>query len=106
MDDIKMFLANNYIWFLVASGVLLISLIGCLIDYNKKKKENENLELTETLSINEPVEQLDINPNQDAQGIIQSVPQPAGENAHQGAVIQGTAVNNQEVVETLNDTSN
>lgn len=40
MDSVMNFLADNYIWFFVASGVLLFALIGFIID-SKKKKKNE-----------------------------------------------------------------
>ena len=62
MEGFKQFLASNYIWFIVASGVLLISLIGCLIDLKKKKKEIEKTEVLETLSLDTKVEQLDVAP--------------------------------------------
>lgn len=58
MEEIKIFLANNYIWFMIASGVLLVALIGCLIDL-KRKKNSQNTEVLETLTLNEEVEQLD-----------------------------------------------
>ena len=66
MEEFKMFLANNYLWFLLASIILLIALIGCLIDYNKKKKYAEKTEVLETFSVEENVEQLDM-PNQNDQ---------------------------------------
>ncbi len=40
MDNFLTFLSNNYIYFLIAAGVLFFALIGFLIDL-KKKKESE-----------------------------------------------------------------
>ena len=38
MDSVMNFLADNYIWFFVAAGVLLFALIGFIIDSKKKQK--------------------------------------------------------------------
>ena len=40
MESVMNFLAENYIWFFVAAGVLLFALIGSLID-DKNKSKNE-----------------------------------------------------------------
>ena len=40
MESVMNFLADNYIWFFVAAGVLLFALIGFIID-SKRKKKNE-----------------------------------------------------------------
>ena len=40
MESVMNFLAENYIWFFVAAGVLLFALIGFLID-GKNKSKNE-----------------------------------------------------------------
>ena len=38
MESVMNFLADNYIWFFVAAGVLLFALIGFIIDSKRKKK--------------------------------------------------------------------
>ena len=38
MDSVLNFLANNYIWFLIASVVLVLGLIGFLVDDKRKEK--------------------------------------------------------------------
>ncbi len=42
MDSILNFLSNNYKWFLIAAGVLVLALIGFIADSKKKKKAQEN----------------------------------------------------------------
>lgn len=45
MEEIKMFLANNYLWFLIGAGVFALALGGFIMDLNKKKKlEKEGAE--------------------------------------------------------------
>lgn len=38
MEGILSFLSDNYIWFMIGAGVLLLALIGFLVDSKKKKK--------------------------------------------------------------------
>ena len=41
MESIFNFLADNYIYFMIAAGILAIALIGFLIDGKKKQKKEE-----------------------------------------------------------------
>ena len=50
MNSILKFLSNNYKWFLIAAGVLLIALIGFIADSRKKKKAS-----TDVPSVNQNV---------------------------------------------------
>lgn len=38
MENFTEFLVNNYVWFLVGTGVLVFALIGYLVDTKQKKK--------------------------------------------------------------------
>ena len=40
MDSMLNFLSNNYKWFLLAAGILMVALIGFIVDAKKKKKGN------------------------------------------------------------------
>lgn len=43
MDKFLVFLSNNYVYFLIASGVLAFALIGFLFDIKKKKDEEKSV---------------------------------------------------------------
>ena len=51
MESVMNFLAEYYIWFFVAAGVLLFALIGFLIDSKKKKGQEFKGEAIETPSV-------------------------------------------------------
>lgn len=65
MESVMNFLAENYIWFFVAAGVLCFALIGFILD-SRKKKNNEVEEVAplnqnafeETIS-NEPAQNIE-----------------------------------------------
>ena len=38
MENVMNFLADNYIWFFVAAGILCFALIGFIIESRKKQK--------------------------------------------------------------------
>lgn len=46
MDKVLSFLADYYIWFMVAAGILLFALIGFIVDGKKKKKKEEVIPTT------------------------------------------------------------
>jgi len=51
MENVMNFLADNYIWFFVAAGVLFFALIGFIIESRKKQKnefKGESIEETKT----------------------------------------------------------
>ncbi len=52
MDKVLDFLANNYIYFLIAAGVLVLALIGFIFDSKKKNKEENNISNAPLPSIN------------------------------------------------------
>lgn len=58
MDSFLDFLTDNYTYFLIAAGVLLLALIGLIVSGKKKKKEEDvNFEETpvdNTITANEP----------------------------------------------------
>jgi len=43
MEKFSEFLVNNYIWFLVATLILLFALIGYIVDSKKKDKEDKEI---------------------------------------------------------------
>lgn len=59
MENVMNFLADNYIWFFVAAGVLFFALIGFIIESRKKQKnefKGESIEEnTKTTNNSEPV---------------------------------------------------
>lgn len=42
MEKILGFLADNYLWFMIGAGVLLLALIGFVVNGRKEKKNNDN----------------------------------------------------------------
>lgn len=48
MNSILNFLSNNYIWFLVAAGILLLALIGFIAQSKKNKKSNGDVPTVNT----------------------------------------------------------
>ncbi len=52
MDSINNFLADNYLWFMIGAGVLLVALIGFIVDGKKKKTKGEELP-SDTTNINQ-----------------------------------------------------
>ena len=62
MNDISIFLANNYIWFLYADVFMIFVLLIYILIY-KLKHRTLKKEVLETIKINDDsVEQLDLNP--------------------------------------------
>ena len=60
MKEISIFLANNYIWFIIVDILLLFALIGYLFD-NKKKKVSNETEVLETIKFGDsPEETLEV----------------------------------------------
>ncbi len=62
MEQVGEFLANNYIWFLVVTLILVLALIGYLSEDRKRKKELDPKEKVEKKSEEEkkPIEKLDV----------------------------------------------
>ena len=86
MNSFLTFLSNNYLYFLIAAGVLFFALLGFLVDLFKNKKEgssldnaieetpipdiasieeNQNLNLDNNINLNESKENSDVQ-NQEA----------------------------------------
>ncbi len=42
MDNVLNFLADNYKWFMIGAGVLLLALIGFIVDGKRKKKDDSS----------------------------------------------------------------
>ena len=61
MNEISIFLANNYIWFVIVDVLLIFALIGYLVENKKKVNKNET-EVLETIKFeenpDETIEQL------------------------------------------------
>lgn len=53
MKEISIFLANNYVWFIIIDVLLLFALIGFLIDNKKKEKVSSETEVLDTIKFEE-----------------------------------------------------
>lgn len=51
MSDFLTFLSNNYLYFLIAAGVLFFALLGFIVDL-KKKKDDNNVGLNDAFNEN------------------------------------------------------
>ena len=63
MESVMNFLAENYIWFFVAAGVLLFALIGFAIDSKRKSKsefKGESIDSKEEVKTEVPTETIDL----------------------------------------------
>ncbi len=49
MSAILNFIINNYIWFLVISGILIFALIGYLVDVKKDERFSQKIEIDKEL---------------------------------------------------------
>ena len=55
MGNFLEFLSNNYIYFLIAAGVLFFALIGLLVDMKKKRNGEGSISEDVTPEVPEPV---------------------------------------------------
>jgi len=74
MNDFSLFLANNYMWFVIVDIMLLFALIGYLYE-NKKKKNNKlsETEVLDTINNNGTVEELSVQLGDKADKSLNSV---------------------------------
>ncbi len=52
METVLNFLADNYLWFMIGAGILLLALLGFIFDGRKKKKEEGNAQLPQGGQVN------------------------------------------------------
>ncbi len=77
MEKFLDFLASNYIYFLIAAGVLFFALIGFIVDLKKKGKSEEE-EVREEVPMTEiPVETPVLEPSIETQPVVPEVVEPA-----------------------------
>lgn len=91
MESITNFLAEHYIWFFVAAGVLTLALIGFLIDSRKKHKKEfkgeaaptnaEEVKLDDTMEVNDIPVTNEVGPMETATIGSASPAQPAAPSA-------------------------
>ena len=62
MEQVGQFLANNYIWFLIATLILVLALIGYLSENKKKKEADPKEEKKEEKKVEDEktIEKLDV----------------------------------------------
>lgn len=78
MDSFLDFLTDNYTYFLIAAGVLLLALIGLIVSGRNKKKKEENVNFEETpvdntITANEPTA---VSENQAEAPTLSATPEP------------------------------
>ena len=59
LEQISIFLANNYIWFIIGAVLFLFALIGYIFDAKKKKTIAEKTEVLETIKLDDNAETLE-----------------------------------------------
>lgn len=59
MNDISIFLANNYMWFIIIDILLVFALIGYLFDSKRRQKEIEKTEILDTIKYNDAPETIE-----------------------------------------------
>ena len=59
MNEISIFLANNYIWFIIVDVFLLFALIGYLVSSKKNKTMSGETEVLDTIKYEEPTDNID-----------------------------------------------
>ena len=59
MNEISIFLANNYVWFIVVDVLLVFALIGYFIDAKNKKTVDEKTEIHDTIKYEEPIDNIE-----------------------------------------------
>ncbi len=79
MDSFLDFLTDNYTYFLIAAGVLLLALIGLIVSGRNKKKKEENVNFEETpvdntITVNE--QPTTVSENSAPAPIVNAVPEP------------------------------
>ena len=57
MNEISVFLANNYIWFIIIDAFLLFALIGYFFESKTKKKDIEKTEILDTIKYEDKPEE-------------------------------------------------
>ena len=74
MNEISVFLANNYIWFVIIDVFVLFGLIGYIYE-NKKKNNSDNTEVLDTLKMDKDntVEELEVQLGDKANKSLNSV---------------------------------
>lgn len=75
MTEISIFLAGNYVWFIIADIFVLFALIGYMRDPNNKIKRKKKLETIKFEDKNNVVEELimqDDNSNKSLNSVINS----------------------------------
>lgn len=112
MDKFNDFAANNYMIFLIASGVLILALIGYFIEKKAQEKKLIKTEELKTINIQEQVNQgvnqnnqvetLEIqdSPAQNVQGVNQTV-QPTPQVVNQNVEQQPTTPNQEKSEENI-----
>lgn len=55
MEGFLNFLSNNYLYFLIAAGVLVFALIGFLVDMKRKNKDLEDISVPEVVVDDQPI---------------------------------------------------
>lgn len=78
MDSFLNFLTDNYTYFLIAAGVLLLALIGLIVSGRNKKKKEENVNFEETpvdntITVSEPTA---VSESQAEAPILSATPEP------------------------------
>lgn len=63
MNEISIFLANNYIWFIIIVVLLLFALVGYFFEAKNKSKEIEKTEILDTIKYDDNVEELNVQTN-------------------------------------------
>jgi len=76
MDGLMNFLADNYVYFMIGAGVLLLALIGFIVDGRRKKKKEE------------------MNENMNAQSTIQQAPESVQAQVQEEQISQSVNADN------------
>ena len=112
MDKFNDFVANNYVIFAIASGVLLLALIGYFIEKKAQEKKLIKTEELKTINIQEQVNQgvnqnaqvetLEIQdapatPVQDVNQTVQPTPQVVNQNVEQQSTTPAQEKNEENV---------
>lgn len=102
MDKFNDFAANNYMIFLIASGVLILALIGYFIEKKAQEKKLIKTEELKTINIQEQVNQ-GVNQNNQVETLeIQDSPaQPTQQVVNQNVEQQPTTPNQEKSEENI-----
>jgi len=101
MESVMNFLADNYVWFFVAAGVLCFALIGFIIESRKKQKsEFKGESIEESTPSTVATTNMNVNTN------VESVVEPISEVVTKEEVIEPVVIEqNLETVSNVQDNS-